>query len=246
MGASPQIDPSLGAFCLLPSPHLSTLRGTGSNPTQGKPADFAWHAVTRSPPRYSWGKARSPSLLVGLDGESQDLHPTLPGTGHPVPLILVGSNRASQRTRLYSSWHERRKPERVSSLDRGNDESERRRITPQPHLRALTRDCRLVTAQISCSPRIHIMEKPQSALALEDISSIAERLAISRSAIYAWVKDGRFPAPTKLGRNSRWITSEVNAWVEERRPATDAPVTRQVGKEKESLLLDDTIPVTVP
>ncbi|WP_448243500.1 helix-turn-helix transcriptional regulator [Pseudoxanthomonas mexicana] len=65
------------------------------------------------------------------------------------------------------------------------------------------------------------MEKPQPALALEDISSIAERLAISRSTIYAWVKDGRFPAPAKLGRNSRWITSEVNAWVEERRPASD-------------------------
>lgn len=76
--------------------------------------------------------------------------------------------------------------------------------------------CRLATAQISCSPRSPIMEKPQPVLALEDINSIAERLAISRSAIYAWVKEGRFPAPAKLGKTSRWLTSEVDAWISDR------------------------------
>lgn len=60
------------------------------------------------------------------------------------------------------------------------------------------------------------MEKPLSTFALEDITSIAERLAISRSTIYAWVKEGRFPAPAKLGKTSRWLTSEIDLWVSDR------------------------------
>lgn len=48
---------------------------------------------------------------------------------------------------------------------------------------------------------------------LEDIKSITKRVRLSRSTIYAWVKDGRFPAQVKLGKSSRWLTSEVNDWI---------------------------------
>jgi prophage regulatory protein len=53
-------------------------------------------------------------------------------------------------------------------------------------------------------------------LTLEDITSIAERLTISRSTIYAWVREGRFPPPGKLGTTSRWLASEVDNWICER------------------------------
>ncbi|PPJ43945.1 helix-turn-helix domain-containing protein [Pseudoxanthomonas sp. KAs_5_3] len=54
---------------------------------------------------------------------------------------------------------------------------------------------------------------------LESVQSVARRLGISRSRIYAWVSQGRFPPPTKLGRSSRWMVDEVDAWI--RRQITD-------------------------
>ncbi|WP_041165037.1 helix-turn-helix transcriptional regulator [Dickeya parazeae] len=33
---------------------------------------------------------------------------------------------------------------------------------------------------------------------------------------YKLIKDGEFPKPIKLGRSSRWLQSEVEAWLQER------------------------------
>ena len=33
---------------------------------------------------------------------------------------------------------------------------------------------------------------------------------------YKLIKDGAFPAPIKLGRSSRWLKSEVEAWLQAR------------------------------
>ncbi|MIE73180.1 AlpA family phage regulatory protein, partial [Salmonella enterica subsp. diarizonae] len=33
---------------------------------------------------------------------------------------------------------------------------------------------------------------------------------------YRLIKDGLFPKPVKLGRSSRWLKSEVEAWLQER------------------------------
>ncbi|HDH7148939.1 TPA: AlpA family phage regulatory protein, partial [Escherichia coli] len=33
---------------------------------------------------------------------------------------------------------------------------------------------------------------------------------------YKLIKDGLFPKPVKLGRSSRWLKSEVEAWLQER------------------------------
>lgn len=64
------------------------------------------------------------------------------------------------------------------------------------------------------------MDEPRQPTQLECIQSVARRLGISRSTIYAWISQGRFPCPRKLGRSSRWLVSEVDAWV---RARTGAP-----------------------
>lgn len=46
------------------------------------------------------------------------------------------------------------------------------------------------------------------------ISDVVARTALSRSHIYALVGREAFPAPRKLGAKcSRWIESEVDAWI---------------------------------
>ncbi len=46
------------------------------------------------------------------------------------------------------------------------------------------------------------------------ISDVIARTALSRSHIYNLIGRNEFPAPRKLGaRCSRWIESEVDAWM---------------------------------
>jgi predicted DNA-binding transcriptional regulator AlpA len=33
---------------------------------------------------------------------------------------------------------------------------------------------------------------------------------------YKLIQDGKFPKPVKFGRSSRWLKSELEAWVQER------------------------------
>ncbi|MCU6396690.1 helix-turn-helix transcriptional regulator, partial [Enterobacter quasiroggenkampii] len=33
---------------------------------------------------------------------------------------------------------------------------------------------------------------------------------------YKLIQDGEFPKPIKLGRSSRWLESEVEAWLQQR------------------------------
>jgi prophage regulatory protein len=43
------------------------------------------------------------------------------------------------------------------------------------------------------------------------------RTGLSRSTIYAWVKDGRFPAPVSLGAKAvGWLQSDIDSWISER------------------------------
>ena len=54
------------------------------------------------------------------------------------------------------------------------------------------------------------------------IREVQARTGLSRSTIYAWSADGRFPAPVRLGgRVARWVEAEVDdwlrKWVEKRR-----------------------------
>lgn len=49
------------------------------------------------------------------------------------------------------------------------------------------------------------------------LSDVRARTGLSRSTIYAYVQDGRFPAPVKLSeRCVAWIESEIDDWIAER------------------------------
>jgi len=45
------------------------------------------------------------------------------------------------------------------------------------------------------------------------LAYLLEKLCVSKSSIYDWIKEGSFPKPVSLGRHtSRWVSSEVNEW----------------------------------
>ncbi|EEW1631421.1 AlpA family transcriptional regulator [Escherichia coli] len=49
-----------------------------------------------------------------------------------------------------------------------------------------------------------------------DMAFITRLLGVSDKWIYRLIKDGIFPKPIKLGRSSRWLQSEVEAWLQAR------------------------------
>lgn len=63
------------------------------------------------------------------------------------------------------------------------------------------------------------MRAPKSRPTKEGVSG---RVGMHPSTIYAEIAAGRFPAPVKLGRSSRWPESEVDAWIEARKRERDA------------------------
>jgi len=49
------------------------------------------------------------------------------------------------------------------------------------------------------------------------LSQLKEKLSVSRSSIWSWVKDGSFPKPIKLGKNcTAWNSEDIHAWVQSR------------------------------
>lgn len=49
------------------------------------------------------------------------------------------------------------------------------------------------------------------------LREVARRTGLSRSTIYAFVADGRFPPPVALGpRIVGWVESEIVGWIAER------------------------------
>ncbi len=45
------------------------------------------------------------------------------------------------------------------------------------------------------------------------IEEVMARCAKGRTAIYAGIKAGTFPPPAKDGRSSRWLSTEIEAWI---------------------------------
>lgn len=55
------------------------------------------------------------------------------------------------------------------------------------------------------------------------IKQTKERTGLSRSTLYNYIKEGKFPAPIPLGaRAVGWLSSEVDAWIESRVKASRA------------------------
>lgn len=52
---------------------------------------------------------------------------------------------------------------------------------------------------------------------ISDLAKVMNKTTLGRSTIYAYVKEGKFPAPIKLGdRSIGWIDAEIDAWIDER------------------------------
>lgn len=49
-----------------------------------------------------------------------------------------------------------------------------------------------------------------------DMAFITRLTRLTDKWFYKLIKDGEFPKPIKLGRSSRWLQSEVEAWLQER------------------------------
>lgn len=45
---------------------------------------------------------------------------------------------------------------------------------------------------------------------------ITQLTGLTDKWFYKLIKDGEFPKPIKLGRSSRWLESEVEAWLQQR------------------------------
>ncbi|WP_064757385.1 helix-turn-helix transcriptional regulator [Escherichia coli] len=45
---------------------------------------------------------------------------------------------------------------------------------------------------------------------------ITQLTGLTDKWFYRLIRDGAFPAPIKLGRSSRWLKSEVEAWLQAR------------------------------
>ncbi|HAZ4627712.1 TPA: helix-turn-helix domain-containing protein [Escherichia coli] len=49
-----------------------------------------------------------------------------------------------------------------------------------------------------------------------DMAFITQLAGLTDKWFYKLIRDGAFPAPIKLGRSSRWLKSEVEAWLQAR------------------------------
>ncbi|KHN90153.1 Rha family transcriptional regulator [Pectobacterium actinidiae] len=49
-----------------------------------------------------------------------------------------------------------------------------------------------------------------------DMAFITKFTQLTDKWFYKLIQEGAFPKPIKLGRSSRWLKSEVEAWVQQR------------------------------
>ncbi|MEN4885217.1 AlpA family transcriptional regulator [Enterobacter ludwigii] len=51
---------------------------------------------------------------------------------------------------------------------------------------------------------------------LVTMAFITQLTGLTDKWFYKLIQDGEFPKPIKLGRSSRWLESEVEAWLQQR------------------------------
>ena len=62
-----------------------------------------------------------------------------------------------------------------------------------------------------------IQEDPTVSTQFYRLPQLIQRLGVSGSSIWAWVKAGKFPKPIKLSENiTAWNAADVAAWAESR------------------------------
>ena len=61
---------------------------------------------------------------------------------------------------------------------------------------------------------------------------VLKRVALKRTALYALIKAGKFPAPVKVGGASAWVDLEITRWIERLMSTRDDPPTGRIAAKK--------------
>lgn len=48
---------------------------------------------------------------------------------------------------------------------------------------------------------------------LLNLAEVRQLIGLGKSQLYRLIADGDFPAPVKIRRSSRWLSSEVDGWI---------------------------------
>ncbi len=103
-------------------------------------------------------------------------------------------------------------PELPSPLDEGCATAPASAATVAPIVRE--------TASVPTVGTIATVGTPEIGLTRERLLKLEEVLKIvgaSRASIYAWIKQGLFPRPLRIGRRrSVWLASEIQDWIHSR------------------------------
>jgi prophage regulatory protein len=76
---------------------------------------------------------------------------------------------------------------------------------------------RLTKALLAPTKWASLREASRNARRLYRLHDLTRELGLSRSTIYKWIQDGRFPAQVQLGgRLSRWRSEDIEAWLQSR------------------------------
>jgi prophage regulatory protein len=60
------------------------------------------------------------------------------------------------------------------------------------------------------------IERTES-LRFERLPKVCQRIGIGKSTLYAWISQGKFPAPVRLGENTvAWDARAVEGWMRKR------------------------------
>lgn len=60
-------------------------------------------------------------------------------------------------------------------------------------------------------------EKKEAKTSFIRLEQVKARTGLSRSTLYAYIRDGRFPSPITISdRCVAWVESEIDAWIAER------------------------------
>ena len=59
----------------------------------------------------------------------------------------------------------------------------------------------------------HKVDRQAHSAQLLKITDVQQRTRLSRSSIYSFMTAGKFPRAIKIGAHSRWLESEVNAFI---------------------------------
>jgi len=57
------------------------------------------------------------------------------------------------------------------------------------------------------------METTNSPTVLLNFLGVSQAVQFGRSRVYGMIKAGDFPKPIKVGKSSRWLKAEIDAWI---------------------------------